>query len=71
MNRQGSLHMIALILIIIGGLNWGLVGLFNLDLVGTVFGGTRSMLSRIIFTLVGIAAIYEALVAFSKERVQT
>lgn len=71
MNKQGSLHMIALILIIIGGLNWGLVGLFNLDLVGTVFGGTRSMLSRIIFTLVGIAAIYEALVAFSKERVQT
>jgi len=53
-----ALNYIALILVVIGALNWALVGLFEFDLVGAMFGGMTSMLSRIIFTLVGIAGIW-------------
>ena len=49
---------IALLLVVIGGINWGSVGLFQYDLVGALFGGMSSMISRIIFTLVGIAALW-------------
>jgi hypothetical protein len=51
------LHMIALILLIVGGLNWGLVGLFNFDLVAALFG-QGSAVSRIVYVLVGIAALW-------------
>jgi uncharacterized membrane protein YuzA (DUF378 family) len=58
-----GLNIIALALIIIGGVNWGLVGLFDFDLVGAIFGnsatvGDRSALSRIIYILVGLAALW-------------
>ena len=53
-----SINYIALVLVVIGALNWALVGLFEFDLVGAMFGGMTSMLSRIIFTLVGIAGIW-------------
>jgi uncharacterized membrane protein YuzA (DUF378 family) len=49
---------IALSLAIIGGLNWGLVGLFRFDLVAYLFGGQASTVSRVIYTLVGLAAIW-------------
>ena len=49
---------IALILLIVGGLNWGSVGLFQYDLVGALFGGMSGIASRIIFTLVGIAGLW-------------
>lgn len=49
---------IALILLIVGGLNWGSVGLFQYDLVGALFGGISGIISRIIFTLVGIAGLW-------------
>ena len=49
-------------LLIIGGLNWGLVGLFQYDLVATIFGGPDAVLSRIIYTLVGAAAVYDLFV---------
>ena len=52
-----TLKIIAIILVIVGGLNWGLVGLFNFDLVAAIFGAMSS-LSRIVYTLVGLAAIY-------------
>lgn len=48
----------ALILVIIGALNWGLIGLFQFDLVAALFGGMDSMISRIVYTLVGLAGIY-------------
>ena len=57
MKNLGLLDWIALVLIIIGGLNWGLVGIFKIDLVATIFG-QMSALSRIVYTLVGISAIY-------------
>ena len=49
---------ISLILVIIGALNWGSIGLFGVDLVATIFGGQFSIISRIIFTLVGLAGIW-------------
>ena len=49
---------IALIIAIIGGLNWGCIGLFQFDLVAWIFGGSGSMLARIIYTVVGLAAIW-------------
>jgi len=51
-------HMIAFILLAIGGLNWLLVGLFQWD-IGQLFGGMENIVSRIIYVLVGVSAIYE------------
>ncbi len=52
------LDKIALTLAIIGGLNWGSIGLFGFDLVGFLFGGQASAVSRVIFALVGLAALW-------------
>lgn len=52
------LDKIALILAIIGGLNWGSIGIFRFDLVAFLFGGSDSAISRVIYTLVGLAAIW-------------
>lgn len=52
------LNRIALVLAIVGGINWGLVGLFRFDLVASIFGGQTAMLSRIVYALVGIAALW-------------
>ena len=49
---------IALTLLIIGGLNWGLIGIFRFDLVAWICGGQASVVARIIYTLVGIAALW-------------
>ena len=49
---------IALILAIIGGLNWGSIGLFQFDLVAWLFGGQDALLSRIVYTLVALAGIW-------------
>ena len=49
---------IALILAIIGGINWGSVGLFKFDLVAWICGGQTSLVSRIIYTIVGLASIW-------------
>lgn len=54
----------ALILVIIGALNWGLIGLFRFDLVATIFGGQSAMLSRIVYSLVGLAGIYAITLLF-------
>lgn len=48
----------ALVLAIIGALNWGIIGLFGLDIIGNIFGGTYSVISRIIYFIVGLAGIY-------------
>jgi len=49
---------IALVLVIIGALNWGAVGLFGFDLVAFICGGQMSALSRIIYSIVGIAGLW-------------
>ena len=52
------LDRISLILVIIGAINWLLVGLFSFDLVAYVFGGQAALVSRIIYTLVGVAGLW-------------
>ena len=52
-----AIDNIALVLIIIGAINWGLVGIFNFNLVDTIFG-TMSVISRIIYILVGISGLW-------------
>lgn len=53
-----ALDKIALTLAIIGGLNWGSIGLFRFDLVAFLFGGQTSVMSRIVYALVGLAAVW-------------
>ena len=62
MSKLGSMDWVALVLVIIGGLNWGLVGLVGFDLVAAIFGAT-SVLSRVIYCLVGLSAIYIAVMS--------
>lgn len=49
---------LALTLVIIGAINWGLIGFFKFDLVATLFGGMDSMISRIVYALVGLSGLY-------------
>lgn len=60
------MDLIALILIVIGALNWGLIGLFQFDLVATIFGGMNAVLSRIIYSLVGLAGIWGITMLFRR-----
>jgi uncharacterized membrane protein YuzA (DUF378 family) len=57
MNKLTGLDLVALILIIVGGLNWLLVGIFSFDLVAAIFG-SMSVVARIVYILVGLSAIY-------------
>lgn len=57
MKKSNPLDLIVIILLIIGGLNWGLIGLFSFDLVATIFGD-MSAVSMVIYTLVGLSALY-------------
>ena len=52
------LDKLALILVIIGAINWGSIGLFQFDIVGWIFGGQSAVVSRIIFTVVALAGIW-------------
>lgn len=54
-----ALNMITLVLLIIGGINWGLVGVAQFDLVAAIFGGQEALLSRIVYSLVGLSALWQ------------
>ena len=58
--KKKLIPLAALVVLIIGGLNWGLVGLFNVNLVSSLFGN-GTFLARAIYTLVGVAAVYTAI----------
>lgn len=58
-----ALDAIAAVLLVVGGLNWGLVGVAHFDLVATIFGmrfGETSLLTSVVYLLVGISALYQA-----------
>ena len=57
---------LALILLIVGGINWGLVGIFDLDLVAFVFGGAGTVLARAVYILVAISAVWCISVLFRR-----
>ena len=63
------LRYTAYALVLIGALNWGLIGLFNFDLVATIFGD-MTLMSRIIYSLVGISALIAALVLPTCEKIE-
>jgi uncharacterized protein len=65
-NMMKSLDMIVAILLVVGGLNWGLVGIFNLNLVAALFG--TSILASIVYVLVGLSALYQVLSLKSIQR---
>ena len=67
MQKLNTVDLIAIILVVVGGLNWGLVGLAGFDLVATIFG-VASALSRIVYILVGLSAVYLAVVAMKLEK---
>jgi uncharacterized membrane protein YuzA (DUF378 family) len=60
-----ALNIVTLLLIIVGGLNWLVVGLFEFDLVAAMFGGQDAALSRIVYILVGLSALWQ-LVPFAR-----
>jgi uncharacterized membrane protein YuzA (DUF378 family) len=64
-----SLNLITLLLVIVGGLNWGLVGLFGFDLVATLFG-QGSALARLVYILVGLSAVWQLVPLTSAVRQQ-
>lgn len=61
-----AINILAIILLVVGGLNWGLVGLFQFDLVATIFGA-GSLLANIVYIVVGICAVYVAAMVLPKE----
>lgn len=61
---MSTIDNIALVLVIIGALNWGCIGLFGFDVVAAIFGGQMSVMSRIIYSLVGIAGLWSITLLF-------
>ncbi len=62
-----TIDNIALVLVIIGALNWGCIGLFGFDVVAALFGGQMSIISRIIYSLVGIAGLWSITLLFKEK----
>ena len=56
-----ALNIIILLLVIIGGINWGLVGALQFDLVATIFGGQDAPLARVVYVLVGLSALWQVM----------
>ena len=54
-----AINLLTLFLLIVGGVNWLLVGLFQLDLVAAILGGQGTMLSRLVYVLIGLAALWQ------------
>ena len=67
---MNTIDNIALTLVIIGAINWGSIGIFKFDIVGVLFGGQGSVLSRIIFTLVGLAGLWAIGILFKDKKPQ-
>lgn len=61
------LDNISLVLVIIGALNWGSIGLFGFDFVGAIFGGREALISKIIFSLVGLAGLWSVSLLFKEK----
>lgn len=62
-----TMDIVAAVLLVVGGLNWGLVGTANFDLVAALFGA-GSVLAKVVYTLVGLAAVYQAIALKSIQR---
>ena len=56
-----ALNIITLLLVIVGGINWGLVGALQFDLVAAIFGGQDALLARLVYVLVGLSALWQVM----------
>lgn len=65
--QKNTMDRIALALVVLGALNWLLVGVFNFDLVATLFGGTNALVSKIIYSVIGLSGIYSSSLFFREE----
>lgn len=65
MKQMNVWDWVAMVILVVGGLNWGLIGLFNFDLVAAIFG-ELTVISRVLYTIVGAAAVYMIVMAPSK-----
>lgn len=61
---------LALILVIVGALNWGMIGLFQFDLIAAIFGGMSSTVARVLYTLVGLAGIWGITLLFRRDGIR-
>ncbi len=61
------LDNVSLVLVIVGALNWLLVGLFQFDVVAWIFGGQAALISRIVYTLVGVAGLWAISLLFKRK----
>jgi hypothetical protein len=59
MKQNKKVHMVTFILLVLGGLNWLLVGIMDFNLISTILGGDMSILTRIVYILVGLSTVYE------------
>jgi len=66
-----ALWLVAFVLVIVGALNWGLVGLAQFDLVAALFGGSSAVISRIVYSLVGTAGVLLAIMQVSQHTTAT
>ncbi|MCX7748301.1 MAG: DUF378 domain-containing protein [Clostridia bacterium] len=64
MNRRTPIDRLALILVIVGALNWLMVGLFQYDIVANLFGGPDEFISRTIYSIIGLAGLYSISLLF-------
>ena len=67
MVEMSAFDWIAFVLVVVGGLNWGLVGFFNFDLVAAIFGD-MTILTRIVYSVVGLAALYGIIAIAAKRK---
>lgn len=67
---MNTIDNIALTLVIIGAINWGSIGIFGFDIVGALFGGQDGIISRIIFTIVGLAGLWAIGILFKDKTTQ-
>lgn len=59
---------LALILIVIGALNWGLIGIFQFDVIASIFGGMSAVVSRLLYTLVGLSGLWGISMLFRRNK---
>lgn len=64
--QKNPIKMVFILLLVVGGLNWGLVGLLDFDLVAILFGD-MSLISRVVYSLVGVSAVAVAIDSFSSK----
>ena len=63
-----TMRNLVLVIIIVGAINWGLIGFFGYDLVAAIFGGQLALISRIIYAIVGLAGLYAISFFFTRSR---